>query len=1117
MRREELERAIESLQQQRARLGDDAVDIAVHALRERLRDLDDDRAHERRLITTLFADVSGFTAMSETMDPEDVSTVMNDLWTRIDRAIIGYGGRVDKHMGDAVMALWGADRTNENDAAQAVRAALAMQDSIRRFNDEVSPELPIRMRVGINTGHALVGWVGTTREFSAIGDAVNTASRLESAARVGGILISRETEKHVRGLFELAEQPSITVKGKSEPLRVFSVGAELELPLQDARRGVQGTLTSMVGRDGQLLMLEEQFNRTVELQQARGCILVGEAGLGKSRLILEFRRRVGASANCSLLTARGSQESAATPYAFLRMMMTRHLEISDSDAPDEVERRFAAGFGSSPLNARLVGRLLGFGLGESPALDVLSLVDPELSGLAVRELALHFQRLATDRPLIIVAEDLHWIDEPSLELLAAALERSREHGIFMVASARPGFLEDHELAGPPLELIRLAPLEREEVDAMIHQLRGPQGALPAGLMEIIQQHSEGNPFYVEEFVKMVDEEGLDERSAAELGVPTTLEGVLLSRLDALGADDRTLVRKAAVVGRVFWDDAVAAGQADTDAHLGTLEQKQMIFTRSPSLFAEAREFSFRHSLLRDVAYESILLRERPPLHRSVAEWLIERTGGREGEFAGIIAWHFGRARDTDRERLYLYRSAVYALAQGAVRDAVATLDRALELCGEHTAASERFDILLVRERAHDLLGRRDEQEKDLDELTALVSETGGSGRAATVELRRAALAEMTGAYEQEIEHARRTVELWDPSGAGRTEAEAYYRWGRALWRLARYDEALEMLRAALERSRDGRFPDVEANARRTSGGIALLRGDLEGARRDYDHALEGFRSIGDRRGEAAITANMGIIRHSAGDYQGALDGYEQARSMFAELGDRRGEARALFSLGDLNLDLCKFDVARRNYDRALDISREIRDQQSEAWTLAQLSLLLSNLGDHREAERYAREALEQARQLKAPHEIAHALTNMAGACAGLGRLTDAEEAFREAVAMRRELGERALEIESLSGLLEVETRLGHTNEASTIADAIVPELIRSSPDSAQELIAIYLRVYHALRLLNDERAAELLRKGHEELQSRASRIADPREREAFLRRSVANRELASAWRESSGS
>jgi class 3 adenylate cyclase len=417
---------------------DEVIDTALAALRRQLVELDGSESR-RRQITVLFADVSGFTALSETLDPEILTGLMNDLWDRLDATVTGFGGRVDKHMGDAVMALWGADAAHEDDVERAVRAGLALQQALAGFDEETGHCLA--MRVGINTGQALVGVVGSTAELTAMGDTVNMASRLEHAAPVGSVLVSHDTYRHVRGVFEVAALAPLDVRGKSEPVQTYLVRRAKPRAFRIASRGIEGMETPTVGRDIELARLRTEYE-TAARGEARSVLVVGDAGVGKSRLLFELESWIELRPEpVWLLQGRALPSRQGEAHGLVRDVLAQRFGVLDSDTPAEVSAKLRAGFAASlgAAEADIVGQWLGF-----------NSVDPGGSlgaeGMAVTARA-HLVRwlgaLATDEPAVLLLEDLHWADEESLALLVELIARLPDARLLVVGLTRPGLADRH--------------------------------------------------------------------------------------------------------------------------------------------------------------------------------------------------------------------------------------------------------------------------------------------------------------------------------------------------------------------------------------------------------------------------------------------------------------------------------------------------------------------------------------------------------------------------------------------------------------------------------------------------------------------------------------------------
>src|SRR5579859_3134726 len=575
--REHLEAAIAALEAQRAVLGDAVVDASLGAIRQQLAALAPPAPEQRKQVTVLFADVSSFTALAEQMDPEEVRDLMNALWSRLDAAIAAHGGTVDKHMGDAVMALFGTPAAQENDPERAVRAALDIQAALQAFAEQTPDRPPLQMRIGINTGPVLLGAVGSGGEYTALGTTVNVASRLEHAAPPGGELIGHATYRQVRGLFDVAAPPPLTVKGKAEPLQTYLVQRARPRTFRAPGRGVEGVATPMVGRAAELQQLEAAFATALAEHTTRVVTIVGEAGLGKSRLLGEFVAWLELRpAPVTVFQGRADARLTGQPYGLLRDLLAARCAIRDSDPAPVARAKLEAGLGeflggARPAAAHVLGQLIGLDFAASAHLTGL-LDDPrQLRTQAFQAAVQFFAAVAQTGPVVLLLEDIHWADEGSLDLLEQLSRELPAAPLLILSLARPTLFERRPNwgAGAPaahtrMELQPLAPREsRRLVGAILRRLP----AVPAALTDLVVGGAAGNPFYVEELIQMLIDEGVIRTGGAvwavEAGrlaparVPATLMGVLQARLDGLPGAERAVLQRAAVVGPVFWEAAVA--------------------------------------------------------------------------------------------------------------------------------------------------------------------------------------------------------------------------------------------------------------------------------------------------------------------------------------------------------------------------------------------------------------------------------------------------------------------------------------------------------------------------------------------------------------------------------
>ena len=444
--REQLERAIQAQESLRGTLGDEMVEAAITALREKLAALGPPEEEARRQVTILFADVSGFTALAETRDAEEVGEAMNELWRRVDAAILEHGGIIDKHMGDAVMALWGASGAREDDPVRAISAALDIQ---RQIDGLQLAGRPLRVRVGINTGMVLVGRVGTRGETTVVGDAVNVASRLEELAAPGAILVSHDTYRHVRGVFDVREEAPAMVRGRGEPVRVYTVLAAKRKAFRLSTRGVEGIETRMIGREAELKALLELLHETIEEREPRVVTVYGDAGLGKTRLMFEFTSAVELlPERVWMFAGRAHQEMPALQYALVRDLFASRFGIQESDSAEVKRSKFETGMeiflgagDESRMMAHVVGQLIGFDFSSSPHVKPM-LGNPRLIRDRALEYAAEFMRRVTLKlPAVVLLEDIHWADNGSLDFVDQVTRACEGARLFVLCLARPSLLE----------------------------------------------------------------------------------------------------------------------------------------------------------------------------------------------------------------------------------------------------------------------------------------------------------------------------------------------------------------------------------------------------------------------------------------------------------------------------------------------------------------------------------------------------------------------------------------------------------------------------------------------------------------------------------------------------
>jgi tetratricopeptide (TPR) repeat protein len=541
-----------------------------------------------------------------------------------------------------MLAVFGADEASEGDVESAVHAGLAIIEESKAQAEEVRRLYGLQdfaVRAGLHTGTVLLGG-GVDAEGSIRGATVNVAARMEQSAPAGRLRISHDTCRHVRGLFEVSEPILVQVKGIEQPLRSYLVERAKPRAFRVASRGIDGVDAKMVGREAELEVVRATFNEAGAERRLRALTIVGEAGIGKSRLLAEFQQTLDLDA-CWLLLGRAHPRSALHPYGVLRDMLLGQFQAGDSDSSEAARQKLIARLaplfpheGEAPIH--LIGHLIGLDFSSSPHVEELLGDDEGLREKAFEACLLCLRRLGESRPVLVVLDDLHWADAQTLAFMRRLLEANRDTPLLTLIMTRPTPSE-HQLDwvedGVAHQRLELKPLDKESSHQLAEALLQRIDDVPAALRAVITEGAEGNPFYMEELVKMLIDDGVIEvgperwRVLADrflaARVPTTLTGVLQARLDALGARERTAVQQAAVVGHVFWDQALAAIDPAALAALPMLLRRQLVVRRDAQV--DSGEYAFQHHLLHQVTYESVLKEQRKRGHERVGTFWSSRA------------------------------------------------------------------------------------------------------------------------------------------------------------------------------------------------------------------------------------------------------------------------------------------------------------------------------------------------------------------------------------------------------------------------------------------------------------------------------------------------------------
>jgi len=1109
--KQQLEAAIAAVEAQRSVLGDAVVEASVGALRAQLAALAEanstDFVQTLKQVTILFLDVVGSTALSQHLDPEAISEVMDGALYRLAALVEKHRGKVLKYAGDSILAVFGADEAREDDAERAVACGLAQLALGKVLGAEVQAGLGhsgFDVRVGIHTGDVLLGG-GVDLEGAIRGIAVNVAARMEQTAPAGRLRVSQETYALVRGLFEVEAQAPLMVKGIDEPTQSYLVTGAKPRSFRVVTRGIEGVATRMIGRDAELEALQEAFKRLFIDRNLAAVTVVADAGIGKSRLLHEFAAWTDARPELFIsFRGRATPQTQGQPFGLLRELIAWRFQIADDDSIETARRKMEQGIvplfldddglDLSEGHAHLLGHLIGIEWHESRHVKGI-LDDPkQIRNRAFHAAAQLLRRSSDTSPVILQLEDLHWADTESLDFLAYLAEVDRDVPLLMLSCCRPTLFERRAswCAEKIHRRIDLQPLGKDMSRLLASELLKKLPEVPIALRELVIGGAEGNPFYMEELIKMLIDQGAIETgeiwkvNAERLlltRVPPTLTGVLQARLDSLPPPERLTLQQASIIGPVFWDRALMALDTKANDTLPALVRRELALPRVDSNNDDLREYAFKHQILHQVTYATVLKRTRRELHGKLARWLAAQTGLRANDFLGAAAKHFELAGDVANAAEYHTRAAEHARTRMAHEAVLDHVEQGLALLNRTSETGTRllcWRLLEVREATLEILGDRARQRRDIEALGELAEALDDDRRRAHAAWRLSALAQRIADYAAMETTARQAVEYARRAGD---------------------DEIRLLAQRLLAMSLDFQNRPTEGRSLAEEG-------------------LAEARSLGLRRVEGLYLNALGVMLAMQSDDVGALLVDQQSLVAYRAAGDRRNEAIAHGNIGAGWLGLGDLARARGELEEALRLMRINGERALEVSPLCALSTLALWQGDDAHALVHARAALDTAVAVHARDQEAAALCRVGEAELALGRYTPAADAFAAAHARASEIAS-PLRHDASAGLARVALAQGDTAAATTALEPLLALGARTSDDETPLKGVEFPRLvewtcHRLLAAFGDPRAAEWLVRAHKALGAQAATIVDGELREGFIRNIPAHREIAAAWERATG-
>jgi predicted ATPase/class 3 adenylate cyclase len=1031
-------------------------------------------AGERREVTVLFLDVTNFTAAAHLMDSEDVYVLIDEAMSLLIEVIYKYEGTIDKFTGDGLMALFGAPVAHENDPERAIRAALEMQSIVGTWRTGIKQRygLDFQTRIGINTGSVIAGNLGSDlhMEYTVIGDTVNLASRLETAAKPDTILVSAETYQCTEPLFEFEALPPLMVKGMPDPILTYQPLSLREKP--EGGRGLPGLQAPLVGRVSDLARLQEALTHVRQDGHSQIVLLTGQAGLGKSRLVAEFRRSLD-SAETRVYQGNCLTYARSTSFHLVAELLRNLFHLSESD-PEELQQQVVQTY-LDQLNLAQTDILpyllhvLGLPQLQPQLEDRLRLLEPAMlqrqTHAALRQLFLAEARLG---PTVLIFEDLHWLDPASREFLQYLIQTTEEAPLLLIMVSREA--ERNTILQPLLAAARqeperlvdlpLAALSASEGQALADYLISQTSAEAQTVKQHIVARAEGNPFYVEEIIRMlIDQGGLQRTTANDSWkitpqandllqtVPGTVRGLILARFDRLPETVRWLLQKAAVLGSSFptslLHQLADTGPDTTTVQLSQLEARQFL-TGAP--FRAQPGYTFQHALLQETLYHTLLKRDRRQIHLQVAQIIEASSLWQPEEQAELLVYHYAESNSPAQALPHLITAAGNAARRCAYETAVRHyrqamtllpaqpddlspdffqvrlgLGRSLKYVGEFSAASQVLSEAIEHLRGFDLPTRSTSWQPLLVE---------GLRQLADVQQRQ-------GSYDEALIHLETGLQV-----LGEAASEEEPRLWRALldrmawirFRQGQLTEAFDLANQATANldPADTDDPIRLASLHNTLGGVSWQQGQLAEAVAYVERSLALYERVGYSWGQGIAYANLGILAYTQGRWAEAADYYEQAYAWHENIGDLQHQAINLENLGILHTVMGNHETARQELESSLSIRQRLGDTWGTAQSHVNLAYLALVQARFDAAETHAQTTLILSQTIGSSAEIeVPARWCLALVQAEHGQLEAGLQSARQAVEMARSAGFLEGETDSLRVLGSLNARAGHYTQAET--------------------------------------------------------------------------------------
>jgi len=974
---------------------------------------------ERKKVTVVFVDVSGFTSLAEKLDPEEVRELINSLFRELIKVVYKYEGTIDKFIGDCIMALFGAPLVHEDDPVRAVHTALEIMRAVERFNEK--QQINLSVHIGINSGTVVVGGVGSNlrMDYTVMGDTVNLASRLMELAKNDEILVSESVQRITEYLFEMERLRPVSVKGKTEKVVPYHVVGIKETPQR--KRGIAELSSPLVGRIKEFSLIRSVVER-LGRNKAEVISLIGEAGLGKSRIIEEGRRET--EGKVVWIGGKCFSYGKTVPFSVFLDQLRSYCKIDELDSgpvargklKQQVQR-----FLKEKIDKYFTYLCLFLSIEVPVELrDRVKHLDPRSLRVEMyASVKALLKEMTKVKPVVLYFEDMHWIDPEALDLILFLLDALKNEQILFLFETRheqeTGFYKIRQALQMIFKKryteIRLTPLSTVDVTTLVVNLLSIPG-LPSDPLSLILEKSEGNPFYIEEILRSFIDQGVLRQKREtwqfvsdilSFEVPDTIEAVIRSRVDRLVSEPREVLEHAAVIGRSFPYSILFCntGVKKIEKSIEMLDRTEFITK------IDTPEPEFRHILIRDVAYNGLLIKKRREIHKKTAECIEKIFKKKIEDYYEVLAYHYHNGEIYDKSYEYYQKAADQAKELYHNDVAIKCYTRAIEVYTKIHSDADREHMAELYEKRGDVRELKSEYDLAFNDYEYALEYYGDAEQRANIKrkigkifFRKAEYATATSCYEDAMKIVKDI-----PTSIILAEILIDYAWLLSEGK-GDYKQSEKRITDAFKKIDEKKSPRVYARGLTNLGHIAFRTGAYDQALKYYKKTMSIMTGLNDKTNIGTMYNNLGLVYFSRGELDAALTHYQKGLDIFQEIDHTMGIAKASLNIGLLYRNKGELDTALEYYQKCLTISEEVGDKNAIGRAFNNIGGIYNSRGEFTTAMEYYQQSLTISEEIGDKNVIGTASHNIGSVYRAWGDVENALKFFTKHLTISEEIDDK---------------------------------------------------------------------------------------------------------------